>query len=82
MSSSSQQTHRKIVVVGGTGGQGSAAITALLKSSSASLTHIVTLTRNLQSKNAQELKEHGVELVQTDLDEVTVEQLSKIFAGE
>jgi uncharacterized protein YbjT (DUF2867 family) len=83
MSSSSQLTHRKIVVIGGTGKQGSAAINALRKfSSSTSLIDIVTLTRDPQSKKAQELKKDGVELVQTDLDEVTVDKLAKIFAGK
>jgi saccharopine dehydrogenase-like NADP-dependent oxidoreductase len=82
MSSTSQQTHRKIVIVGGTGKQGSAVINSLLKSSSSSVIDIITLTRNTQSKKAQELKEHGVELVQIDIDEVTVEELATIFAGK
>jgi uncharacterized protein YbjT (DUF2867 family) len=82
MLSSIQQTQRKIVIIGGTGNQGSAVITALLNSSSASLIHLTTLTRSPQSKKAQELKQSGVELVQTDLDEVTVDELATIFAGK
>jgi uncharacterized protein YbjT (DUF2867 family) len=82
MSSSSQHLQRKIVIIGGTGKQGSAVITALLNSSSASLIQLVILTRDLQSKEALGLKERGVELVQTDLNEVTVDELATIFAGK
>jgi len=79
---SSQQTQRKIIIIGGTGRQGSALINALLSSKSASALHLLTLTRNLQSKKALELKERGVELGQIDLDEVTVDELAKVFQGE
>jgi uncharacterized protein YbjT (DUF2867 family) len=78
---SSQQTQRKIIIIGGTGKQGSAVINALLSSKSAPLLHLLTLTRNPQSKKALELKERGVELVQTDLDEVTVDELAKVLEG-
>ncbi|CAF0989020.1 unnamed protein product [Adineta steineri] len=76
-----QQTKRKIIIIGGTGKQGSAVITALLPSKSTSSLHLLTLTRNLQSKKALELKEREVELVQTDLDEATVDQLANVFQG-
>jgi uncharacterized protein YbjT (DUF2867 family) len=79
---SSQQTQRKIIIIGGTGKQGSAVINALLSSKSAPLLHLLTLTRNPQSKKALELKERGVELVQTDLDEVTVDELAKVLEGK
>ena len=79
---SSQQTQRKIIIIGGTGKQGSAVINALLSSKSAPSLHLLTLTRNPQSKKSLELKERGVELVQVDLDEVTVDQLAKIFQGK
>jgi hypothetical protein len=79
---SSQQTQRKIIIIGGTGKQGSAVINALLSSKSAPSLHLLTLTRNPQSKKALELKERGVELVQTDLDKVTVDELAKVLEGE
>ncbi|CAF1359374.1 unnamed protein product [Didymodactylos carnosus] len=70
---SSQRTQRKIIIIGGTGKQGSAVINALLSSKSAPSLYLATLTRNPQAKKALELKERGVELVQIDLDEVTVD---------
>ena len=78
----SEQTQRKIIIIGGTGKQGSAVINALLLSKSAPSLHLLTLTRNPQSKKALELKERGVQSVQTDLDEVVVDQLAKLFQGE
>ncbi|CAF0788741.1 unnamed protein product [Adineta steineri] len=77
----SQQRQRKIIIIGGTGKQGSAVINALLPSKSTSSLHLLTLTRNLQSKKALELKEREVELVQADLDEATVDQLANVFQG-
>ncbi|CAF0837540.1 unnamed protein product [Adineta steineri] len=77
----SQQRQRKIIIIGGTGKQGSAVINALLPSKSTSSLHLLTLTRNLQSKKALELKEREVELVQKDLNEATVDQLTDVFQG-
>jgi uncharacterized protein YbjT (DUF2867 family) len=81
--SSAQQTQRKIVIIGGTDKQGSAVITALpsLPQSLSHSFHLLTLTRNPQSKKALALKERGVELIQADLNEVSVDELVKIFEG-
>jgi uncharacterized protein YbjT (DUF2867 family) len=81
--SSAQQTQRKIVIIGGTDKQGSAVITALLSlpQSLSHSFHLLILTRNSQSKKALALKERRVELIQADLNEVSVDELVNSFEG-
>ncbi|KAH8160591.1 hypothetical protein CIB48_g7657 [Xylaria polymorpha] len=65
-----------VTVVGATGNQGGAVIAALLGDPNYSLRG---LTRNLESRAAQELKSRGVEIVEADLDSLS--SLKAAFVG-
>ncbi|KAI0197328.1 hypothetical protein EV127DRAFT_488855 [Xylaria flabelliformis] len=65
-----------VTVVGATGNQGGAVITALNSDPNYSLRG---LTRNLESRAAQELKNQGIEVVEADLDSLS--SLKAAFAG-
>ncbi|KAI3339887.1 hypothetical protein F4824DRAFT_455058 [Ustulina deusta] len=67
---------RLVTVVGATGTQGRAVITALAGDPNYTLRG---LTRNLQSRAAQELRSQGVEVVAADLDNLA--SLKAAFAG-
>lgn len=69
---------RTVLVLGATGNQGGAVVRSLLNDGNYT---IKAVTRNPQSADAKQLQSQGVQLLQCDMNKVSLDELAKQFAG-